>query len=162
SIRSFLALASGGTGAVETLDAASLVDDVVLSALQDARGRVRVEAERKTPECPLRAIPAEVRAVVQALVVNAVEASPDGARVRVTTAREDGACVVSVEDEGPGLAPEVRSRLFTPHVTTKPNGSGMGLFLAQRIASTRYGGSVSLDGRAQGGTRAVLKMRDRE
>jgi signal transduction histidine kinase len=162
SIRSFLALASGGTGAVETLDAGSLVDDVVLSALQDARGRVRLEAEKKAPECPLRAIPAEVRAVVQALVVNAVEASPDGGRVRVTTAREDGACIVAVEDEGAGLAAEVRERLFTPHVTTKPNGSGMGLFLAQRIASTRYAGSVSLEPRAEGGTRAVLTLRDRE
>ena len=163
SIRSFLALASGGTGAAETLDAGAVVEDVVLTALQDARGRVRVEVEKPAEPCALRGIPAEVRAVVQALVVNAVEASPDGAtvRVRVAPGAERG-CAVTVEDDGPGFASEVRARLFQPHVTTKATGSGMGLFLAQRIASTRYAGSVALEDRAPRGTRAVLTLGDRE
>jgi signal transduction histidine kinase len=162
SIRSFLALASGGTGAVETLDAGSLVEDVVLSALQDARGRVRLEVEKPPAPCALRGIAAEVRAVVQALVDNAAEASPDGGLVRVRVLRRDAGCAVMVEDEGPGLAPDVRAHLFEPHVTTKANGSGMGLFLAQRIASTRYGGSVRLEPLEPHGTRATLTLAGRE
>jgi len=100
--------------------------------------------------------------VVQALVVNAVEASPEGGTVRVAVEAKDGGCVLHVDDEGPGLAPDVRAHLFHPHVTTKANGSGMGLFLAQRIASTRYGGSVVLSDLAPRGTRAVLTLHDRE
>ncbi|HKC25426.1 MAG TPA: HAMP domain-containing sensor histidine kinase, partial [Thermoanaerobaculia bacterium] len=162
SIRSFLALASGGTGAVEALDAGSLVEDVVLSALQDARGRVRLEVEKPPAPCALRGIAAEVRAVVQALVDNAAEASPDGGLVRVRVASRDSGCAVVVEDQGPGLSPDVRAHLFEPHVTTKANGSGMGLFLAQRIASTRYGGSVMLEPLEPHGTRATLTLAGRE
>jgi signal transduction histidine kinase len=104
-------------------------------------------------------VPAELRAVVHALVVNAAEASP-GEPVVVRLDRiQDGPRVrLEVLDRGPGLAPEVRSRLFTPHVTTKAHGTGMGLYLAERIARTRYGGSLALHERPGGGVRAVLEL----
>ncbi len=56
----------------------------------------------------------------------------------------------------------MRARLFTPHVTTKANGAGMGLYLAQRIAGSRYRGRISLEDRASGGTLAVLTLDSRE
>lgn len=101
----------------------------------------------------------ELHAALHALVVNAVEASPDGAEISVRVqARDGGSARVTVDDEGPGLPGEVRARLFTPHVTTKPSGSGMGLFLAHRIATTRYGGGLALEDRSSRGTRAVLDL----
>jgi signal transduction histidine kinase len=66
-----------------------------------------------------------------------------------------------VEDDGTGLPAAVRERLFTPHVTTKPSGSGMGLFLAHRIATSRYGGGLRLEDRLPSGTRATVTLRDR-
>jgi signal transduction histidine kinase len=63
-----------------------------------------------------------------------------------------------VEDGGPGLPESVRARLFEPHVTTKPHGSGMGIFLAQRLATTRYGGGLRYETRPGGGTRAVVEL----
>ena len=69
----------------------------------------------------------------------------------------DGA-TVEVSDQGPGLAPEVRERLFTPHVSTKEQGAGMGLFLARRIAQNRYGGTLELLDRDGGGTLARLQL----
>jgi signal transduction histidine kinase len=160
SIRSFLALASQGGGAAEDVASAELAQDVALEALQDARGRVRlaVDADPATPA--IAAVEPELRAVLQALLVNAVEASPEGGTVRIRVAPAAGAqrVRVEIEDEGPGLPPEVRGRLFTPHLTTKANGSGMGLFLAHRIASTRYGGTLELLDRDGGGVRAVLEL----
>lgn len=159
TIRSFLALASGGAGAVERLDVLELVQDVALTALHDARGRVRVGVEGRTS--PVQGVAAELKAVLQALVVNAIEASPDGEAVTVRVAPDggDGGGVrVDVDDAGPGLPPEVRERLFTPHVTTKPSGSGMGLFLAHRIATTRYGGTLELTALEPRGTRAQLRL----
>ena len=101
----------------------------------------------------------ELHAALHALVVNAVEASPDGAEISVRVqARDGGSARVTVDDEGPGLPGEVRARLFTPHVTTKPSGSGMGLLLAHRIATTRYGGGLALEERLSRGTRAVLDL----
>ncbi len=108
-------------------------------------------------------MPAEVKTALQALVVNAVEASPDGGRVDVTlAARAGGGARIEVVDAGPGLPDEVVARLFQPHVTTKPHGSGMGLFLAHRIAVGRYGGALALAAAASGpGTRATLELGDR-
>ncbi len=163
SIRSFLALSSGAAGAEEELDGGGLVRDVVLTALHDARGRVRLDLKEAEGPTPVLAVAAELKAAVQALVVNAIESSPDGATVVVSVGAADaGGLRVEVEDDGPGLPAAVRSRLFTPHLTTKPNGSGMGLFLAHRIVTTRYGGSLELFDREPRGTRAVLAFGPRK
>lgn len=159
SIRSFLALASQGGGAMSPVHMASLVQDVALEALQDAQGKVRLDLDgMETPRC-LNAVEPELRAVVQALLVNAIEASPHGGVVGVRLTEIAGErLLLEIEDEGPGLSEEVRSRLFTPHLTTKANGSGMGLFLAHRIATNRYAGSLELLDRPGGGTRVVLEI----
>ena len=157
TIRSFLALAAGG-GTEEEVDVRSLAEDVALAALQEARGRVRVTVSPASGAMRLRAVAPELKAALHALVVNAVEASADGAEVSVRVEeRAQGGVRVSVEDEGPGLPEEVAARLFTPHVTTKPSGSGMGLYLAHRIATMRYGGSLVLERRTPRGTRAVFE-----
>ncbi len=158
TIRSFLALAAEG-GTEEEVDVRALAEEVALSALQGARGRVRVTVEAGEVRPRIRAVAPELRAALHALVVNAVEASPDAAQISVRVeARGAGSARVTVDDEGPGLPGEVRARLFTPHVTTKPSGSGMGLFLAHRIATTRYGGGLVLEERVPRGTRAVLDL----
>jgi signal transduction histidine kinase len=137
----------------------ALAEEVALAALQEARGRVRVAVAAGEARPRLLAVAPELRAALHALVVNAVEASPAGAEVRVgVEAAGEGRARVTVEDEGPGVPEELRGRLFTPHVTTKPSGSGMGLFLAHRIATTRYGGGLALEARAPRGTRAVLEV----
>ena len=183
SLRSFLALASQNGGAVAEIELGELVEDVALEALQDCRGKARLDLAPAEDLPPLRAIEPELRAVLQALVVNAIEASPEGGQVTIRTAAptrsasggtpsvgpppgERNRWRLEVEDEGPGLPAEVREKLFTPHLSTKANGSGMGLFLAHRIATSRYRGSLELidlegeDGQVRG-TRAVLELGDR-
>ncbi|MDA8020297.1 MAG: ATP-binding protein, partial [Thermoanaerobaculia bacterium] len=125
------------------------------------RVRVAVDAVGSMPE--VEGVEAELRAMLQALVVNAVEASPDGDEVGVRVLSPEGGTGVRVEirDRGPGLAEEVRKRLFTPHVSTKASGSGMGLFLAHRLATERYGGSLELFDRDGGGTLALLEINGR-
>jgi len=163
SIRSFLALASQGGGTAASLDLVALLRDVSLEALQDGRGRVRIEVPTELPAAELQGIEAELRAVIQALVVNAVEASPPAAKVEAWVDPEGtaGSFRLQVADRGPGLPAELRERLFTPHLTTKAHGSGMGLYLAQRIAQTRYGGHLELLDRDGGGTLAVLVLSSR-
>ncbi len=168
SLKSFLALASQSGGALAEVDLGELVEDVALEALQDSRGKVRLELESIAGIARLRAIEPELRAVLQALVVNAIEASPAGGRVTVRgSSPAADRWRLEIDDEGPGLPPEVRARLFTPHLSTKANGSGMGLFLAHRIATSRYRGSLELvdlkdSGGAVRGTRAILEIGSRQ
>ncbi len=160
SVRSFLALASQGGGAAAEVAPGELAEDVALEALQDGGGKVRLDVDVEVGTPVLHAVEPELRAVLQALCVNAVEASPEGGTVAIRVGPGDGPGRVRVEidDDGPGLPGEVRRRLFTPHLTTKANGSGMGLFLAHRIAGNRYGGRLELRDRPAGGTRAVLEL----
>ena len=91
------------------------------------------------------------------LVLNACEASPNGATVEVHTARVGDRAVVEVLDRGSGLAPEARARLFEPYVSTKHRGSGLGLSLV-RDTVNQHGGRVTLDDRDGGGTVARLEL----
>jgi signal transduction histidine kinase len=160
NIRSFLVFASQGDALPQPVELGALAEDVALEALQDRHTGVRVEIEKGPGELTLPAVEQELRAIVQALLVNAIEASPPGETVllRVGQGEHPGRLRVAIEDRGDGLAPEVRERLFTPHVTTKASGSGMGLFLAQRLAAGRYDGSLELQDRDGGGTRAILEL----
>jgi signal transduction histidine kinase len=168
ALRSFLALASAGSAQAEPVDLAQLAREVALEALQDGGGRVRLEVEAGgAAPLVVAGVPAELKAVLQALVVNAVEASPEGGRVTIRLGPDEsadsGGARIQIADEGAGVAEEVRARLFEPHVTTKPHGSGMGLFLAHRLVSGRYCGDLRLEprGGATAGTVATLRIGDR-
>jgi signal transduction histidine kinase len=95
---------------------------------------------------------------VEALVRNAVDAlsGRDGTiTVRVTC--EPGAAELRVTDDGPGIAPEVRGRLFEPGVSTKTGGWGIGLALARRIVEDVHDGRLTL-GNPPAGTEFVLRL----
>lgn len=162
SIRSFLVFASQADIERKKVEVASLAEDVALEALQDQQKGIQIEVlAAPGPPLELEAVEPELRAMLQALVVNAVEASPPTGRVRIKVGREGAKIRIEVEDEGAGVEPEIRRRLFTPHVTTKASGSGMGLFLAQKLAASRYAGCIELDPRQGGGTCARLELSPR-
>jgi signal transduction histidine kinase len=161
SLRSFLALASAPAAEPEAVEVGTLAREVALEALQDAGRRVRIDVDAPEP-IELSAVGAELKAMIQALVVNACEASPEDGRVALRVRREgDSGVQVEVEDQGAGVAAEVAGRLFAPHVTTKPHGSGMGLYLARRLATGRYGGDAELAPRTPRGVRATLRLAPR-
>jgi signal transduction histidine kinase len=94
------------------------------------------------------------------VVDNALDACRAGGDVTVRTASDaDGGVHISVDDTGPGIAPEDLERVFDPFFTTKPigEGSGLGLAITRRIVE-EHGGRVSVDKGPGGGTRVVLHL----
>lgn len=101
----------------------------------------------------LVAPPGAVRVVFANLFRNALQAGGDRPiHVRLESGR------VTVEDSGPGIAPELLSRVFEPGFCGKEGGSGMGLYIAKVLAE-RYGWQLSLENRPQGGARATWIFR---
>lgn len=82
--------------------------------------------------------------VVVELVANAIDASPDGARVDVRTGSDESRAWLSVKDRGPGIPEEKRPRIFDLFFTTKKTGTGFGLATVRKIVD-RHGGSVELE-----------------
>lgn len=154
-LRSFLALGAADAAAAEIVDLRALVQDVTLEAIQDG---ARLAVDGGEQPLPVRAVPSALRAAIANLVENAVEASPAGQPVEVAASRDGGETLLTVADRGPGLPQAVRDRLYAPHVTTKLGGSGMGLFLAQRLIVGMHDGRLEMRDRPGGGTVAELRL----
>ena len=121
-----------------------LVDDArfLLSPEMEAAGvAFRTEVG---PEARVYADPEQVRRAVVNLMKNAVQAMADGGSLTVRAAAAGPEAALEVEDTGPGMAEEVRQRLFEPFFTTREKGSGLGLAIVQQTAETN-GGRVEVE-----------------
>jgi signal transduction histidine kinase len=105
-----------------------------------------VEAEAKGVKVEVEAAPARLEAdgslltaALVNLVKNAVQASPQGARVRVTGRAEAARYAIEVHDAGPGIPEAERERIFEPFFTTREKGTGLGLPLARKIVRAHGG-----------------------
>lgn len=149
-------------GYVEPLALRAVADDcLVLVTHLLQRRRLRVEREDRATVA-VACNRQELQQVVINLLVNAIQATPDGGCLRLTTGdwTEEGRLVgawLAVIDEGPGLDAVTRQRLFTPFFTTKPDGTGLGLWISLGLVE-RYGGRLEADNRDDG-QGAVFRVR---
>lgn len=100
--------------------------------------------------------PDEIHQVALNLVMNAVQMMPHGGRLTIRTLpAHEGVVGFEVEDTGPGLSPERQRQIFTPFVSFREGGTGLGLALAQRTVVS-HGGTISV--RSEEGRGAVFRV----
>lgn len=131
-----------------------VVNEASALALVDAGVRaseVELRLDRKADKVLIDRI--QVQQVLLNLIRNAIEAMADSKvqRLRITSRGEGEEVHVTIEDSGPGLAPEVAAQLFQPFVSTKAAGMGLGLSICQTIVAG-HGGRIWADSSALGGT----------
>lgn len=116
-----------------------------------------VSLELELPPQPVEALidKGRLRQVLLNLMQNAIQASPRGARVIVSTAREGDFGLITVGDQGCGIAAEDLARIFNPFFTTKRQGTGLGLAVAQKIVQAHGGGIESRSAPGQGSSFTV-------
>jgi signal transduction histidine kinase len=130
-----------------------------VAALHEGMARERsVEIAVRAAALSVRCDPRKAKQVLINLVQNALDASPAGAAVEIEAERApDGGACVRVLDRGRGVVPAVAGAVFSPGVTSKAGGSGLGLTIARALAR-QHGGDVDLSPRAGGGTAAVVTL----
>jgi C4-dicarboxylate-specific signal transduction histidine kinase len=131
----------------EALDLQQAVAEA-LDLLEPELRRRQVQVKVQAADLPAaQADPVAVQQILHNLLANALQAMdgqpPAGRHLLVELARRDTRLLVAVQDSGPGVAPEMRQRLFTPFATGRAQGLGLGLTLSQSLAES-MGGSLEL------------------
>jgi len=91
------------------------------------------------------------------VALNGVQAMNGRGRLTLDVAREDHHVALAVSDTGPGIPRDMLPRVFEPFYSAKPNGSGLGLTIAERIV-TAHGGRIDIDAAPGGGTRVTMRF----
>lgn len=104
----------------------------------------------------------ELRNMLHTLLTNAIEVSPEQGTIHITIEQRDGYHFITITDQGPGLSASIKEHLFEPHISSKAEGAGMGLYIARRQAQLHYDGDIWLQDQASGGCIATLKLKDND
>ena len=107
--------------------------------------------------CPVSGDAQRLQQLILNLVLNAVQAMPQGGRMAIRLATHDGRACLTMDDTGPGFPPGARQRFFEPFVTTKEKGSGLGLAIARRIVE-EHAGRITLGDAPHGGARVEIEL----
>jgi signal transduction histidine kinase len=157
-VRSVRSLSHAGTDARDRADLHVILDQVLrIAGAQIGSG---VQVERRYGEIPpLRCAPRQLEQAFLNLVMNAVHAVEGKGRIAVST-RCRGRCVeIEIEDDGCGIAPEIRDRIFDPFFTTKAAGEGTGLGLGIAYQIVRgHGGEIAVDSQPGQGSRFRVEL----
>ncbi|MDO3379847.1 two-component system sensor histidine kinase NtrB [Geoalkalibacter halelectricus] len=129
-----------------------------LLATEMAKRKIELETDLQ-PLPPIIGDPRELEQVVLNLTMNALQAIGTKGRVRITTRHAGSRVVMKVEDNGPGIAEQIRSRIFDPFYTTKPlgEGTGLGLSICSGIVSD-LGGTLDVTSVEGQGATFILSL----
>ena len=135
-------------------DINAVVEEICeLATLGMANNGIAVEMNLAADLPPVLIDSVQIQQVVLNLVRNSIDAliDRDAGVIAISTARRGDMVEVVVRDNGPGLPPEARERLFEPFFSTKPDGIGIGLSICRTIVEAQ-GGEINVDTNADGGT----------
>ncbi len=129
----------------------SLIKQVInLARFQIKNQSINVNLDlKKLP--PVKADRAMIQQAVLNLVLNAIEAMPDGGTLIVSSKLENGHAVVAVQDAGGGIPGDIKDKIFDPFFTTKSDGTGLGLSIVYNIVSL-HNGEISFESNGKGTT----------
>jgi len=174
-VTSMLLHSRGGTGERRRTDLNALVDEALNLAFHGARAQdrsfnVTLERDFDPSLTPLEIVPQDITRVLLNLFGNGFYAvkkrrdeQSDSAYqpiLRVTTLDLEGQVEIRVRDNGIGMPPEIRAKLFTPFFTTKPTGegTGLGLSISYDIVVQEHGGTITVDSQPREFTEFTLRL----
>ena len=150
-VKQFLRLAGPSAIELSTVELDKTIGHVCELLRPEASTR-RIELVADVPAGlpPLQADPDQLIQALLNLIINAVQAVDQNGRVEVRASLEGDGFLIEVRDNGPGIPPEKLHTIFEPYYTTKSEGSGIGLWIAQQII-VAHGGTILAANAPDGG-----------
>jgi signal transduction histidine kinase len=160
-ITNYLSIGTSKSGPPEPVDIVKLFDEALTSLSTEIRKHnITVETILQGLP-PITGSPPQLRQLFINLLLNAIQAQPDGGSIRISgEIQQSGrqkSVVVKITDQGPGIPEKLRRRVFEPFFTTKEKGSGLGLFIARRIVEL-HNGKIAIAGKSGKGTTIEVKL----
>jgi two-component system nitrogen regulation sensor histidine kinase NtrY len=124
-----------------------------------APGRAAITCKLELDEglAPIAADAELLHRAISNLVLNAMDAMPQGGTLTLRTRGDDGKAIIEVSDTGSGLTPEECERIFTPYYTSKHHGTGLGLAIVQSVVSD-HGGRITVHSEPGHGTAFLIEF----
>lgn len=154
-----LNLARSADPEMRELDASEVVEEVML-LMRSKLSVARIRPVLKLPKRGLARIRGDRALLEQAIlnvVLNAVDAMPEGGELKIEVQAPEGEVTLSVQDQGIGMEKEVADRLFEPFLSRRPGGTGLGLALVRRTVEV-HGGSVKVQSKPRKGTQVRIRL----
>jgi len=154
-----LNLARSADPEIGAVDGADLMEEVsLLTRTKLSAARIRV-TKKISPrgEAMIRGDRPQLEQAVLNLVLNAVEAMPNGGELRLGVQPRDANVFLTVQDSGRGLPKEIAQRLYEPFLSRRPGGTGLGMALVRRTVEA-HGGTLKVDSQPGKGTRVEIRL----
>jgi signal transduction histidine kinase len=144
---------------LERIDAKDALARVysLYSTASAADAKIRFETQVADEPMPLMADPELLHRALSNLVLNAIDAMPEGGTLTLFARPKGDQVELRVSDTGEGLTPEECARLFTPYYTTKQHGTGLGLAIVQSVVAD-HAGAIAVESRAGGGATFIITL----
>ena len=134
------------------------LEDVVLLAIPDASQHgVQIVRQIAPEQLTVRIDSDLIKQALLNVVINGVQSMPNGGQLKVVAGRDGDAIEVSVQDQGQGVPPDIRDKIFNLYFTTKKGGSGIGLAMTYRVMQL-HNGSIDFESRNGSGTTFHLRL----
>ncbi|MGA3081931.1 MAG: ATP-binding protein [Terracidiphilus sp.] len=144
---------------LERIDAKDAIERV--RSLYEASGqqanKIDFEIDLAAEPMPLDADPELLHRALSNLVLNAMDAMPEGGTLTLSAKPRGDQVEIRISDTGAGLTPEECERLFTPYYTTKQHGTGLGLAIVQSVVAD-HAGTIAVESRPGGGAIFVITL----
>ena len=125
---------------LKTVDLRRVLEEVTqLASPEAAKNGVNMISQLGADPLPVLVDRDLVKQALDNVVLNGVQAMNAGGTLRITARRDDKSATVEVRDEGPGIPPEIRDKIFNLYFTTKKAGSGIGLAMTYRVLQMHHG-----------------------
>jgi len=144
---------------LERIDAKDMVERV-RALYETAAGRdtkIKIAVDVAEAPMPLDADPELLHRALSNLVLNAMDAMPDGGTLTISAQPKGETVELRVADTGQGMTPEECERLFTPYYTTKQHGTGLGLAIVQSVVAD-HAGTIAVESHAGGGATFIITL----
>ena len=135
-----------------------LLGEIVdLARPQAASGRIRIETRQQADGAEVRIDRDLLKQAMLNVVMNAMQAMPDGGELRLESSATAEAAEIRISDTGPGIPAELRDKIFRLYFTTRKEGSGIGLAMTFRIVQL-HDGTIDFTSEAGKGTTFLIRL----